>query len=188
MLDSLILLTANPAEVAEGANVISQLAGQFGVDWKHLIAQIINFALVAFLLYRFAFKPVLNTLEERQKRIADGLQYTEEMEQKLKDAEKQHSDMLKKAALEAKELIDGAREQAKNYTEKQAQEAVVNAENIIKKAEEAISLEKQKMLHDARKELADLVVATSGKVLSKDLTSEERSRFSESAAQELALN
>lgn len=188
MLDPLLLITTNPADVAQGANAISQLAGQFDVEWNLLIAQIINFALVAFLLYRFAFKPILLTLEERQKKIASGLQYAEEMESKLKDAELQHAEILHKAALEKKELLEAAREQSKNYTEKQAQEAVIKAEHIIKKAEEAIVLERQKMFHDARKELADLVVATSERVLSKKLTNEERAVYNETATKELAIN
>src|SRR4029079_9373540 len=118
-------------------------------------------------LYRFAFKPVLLTLDERQKKIAAGLKYAEEMELKLKDAEIQHGEILHKAALERKELLEAAREQSKNYAEKQAQEAVIKADHIIKKAEEAISLEKQKMLHDLRKEVAELVVKTTERVLSK---------------------
>lgn len=189
MLDSLILLTtANPADVAEGANVISKLAGQFDVQWHLLIAQIINFALVAFLLYRFAFKPILKTLEERQKKIADGLRYADEMEFKLKDAERQHAEIMHEAALEKKDLLETAREQAKNYAEKQAQEALLKTEYTMKKAEEAIALEKQKMLYDARKELGQLVVMTSEKVLAKDLTKEDRALFNETAAKELALN
>lgn len=185
MIESLILLTTNPTE---STNVISNLAGQFGVEWNLLIAQIINFALVAYLLYHFAFKPVLKTLAERQKKIAEGLQYAEDMKQKLKDAELQHSEIMHQAALEKKEILELAKEQAKNYTEKQSQEASAKAEHIIKKAEEVIALEKQKMLLSARAELADLVVMTSEKVLSKNLTKEDRARFNETAAKELALN
>ncbi len=188
MLDPLLLITTNPGDIAEGANAISKLAGQFDVEWNLLIAQIINFALVAFLLYRFAFKPILLTLEERQKKIAEGLHYAEEMRAKLKDAETQCAEILHKAALEKKELLETAREQSKNYAEKQAQEAVLKAEHIIKKAEEAIILEKQKMLHDARNELAELVVITSEKVLSKHLTNEERAAYNETATKELAIN
>ena len=188
MFEPLILLTANPAEAAESANIVAQVAGKFGLNWKLLIAQIINFCIVTYLLYRFAFKPVLKTLDERQKKIADGLQYTEEMEQKLKDAEKQHAETIKKAAAESKEMMDAAREQAKNYTENQAQEAVAKAENMLKKAEEVIVMEKRQMLADVRKEVAELVVNTSSKVLSKELTSDERSRFGETAAKELAIN
>jgi len=168
--------------------MIADIAGRFGVEWKLLIAQIVNFSIVTYLLYRFAFKPVLKTLDERQKKIADGLQYTEEMEQKLKDAEKEYAETMKKAAGDAKDLMNTAREQAKNYTEHQAQEAVSKAEATIKKAEEAISLEKQQMLLDVRQEVAELVVNTSGKVLSKDLTDDERKRFTQTAAQELSLN
>ena len=65
------------AEVAVGQgehlNPISDLAGQFGVNWKFLFAQIANFCIVAFLLYKFAFKPVISSIDERQKKIADGL-------------------------------------------------------------------------------------------------------------------
>lgn len=188
MLESLILLTTNPTEVIENTNAISKLAGQFGVEWNLLIAQIINFALVAFLLYHFAFKPILKTLAERQKKIAEGLRYAEEMNQKLQDAQLQHSEIIHQANLEKKELLKTAREQAKNYTEKQSQDALAKAEHIIKKAEETIALEKQKMLLSARSEVANLVIMTSEKVLQKNLTKEERMRFNETATKELALH
>lgn len=188
MLDNILFLAASTPEVAEGASIVTNIAGKFGVEWKLLIAQIINFVLVVFLLHRFAFKPVLKTLADRQKKIADGLQYTEEMEQKLKEAEKTYADKMKDAEHAAKELIDAARAQAKNYTEHQAQEAIAKAENMIKKAEEAIALEQKQMLFDVRKEVAQLVIKTSEKVLSKTLSDDDQKRFSQSAAQELSLN
>lgn len=189
MLDSLLLIaTTGPGDMVEGANVISKLAGEFGVEWNLLIAQIINFVLVAFLLYRFAFKPILATLDERQKKIASGLKYAEEMELKLKDAQVQYEEVLHKAALEKKEILEAAREQSKNYAEKQAQVATAEAEHIIKKAEEAIVLEKQKMLHDVREQLGELVVATSERVLAKNLTQEERTVYNETAMKELEIN
>lgn len=187
MLD-LILLVSNPSEAIESANVVSNIAGQFGVQWNLLIAQIINFALVAFLLYHFAFKPVLKTLEQRQKIIADGLRYTTEMEQKLKDTQNHQNEIIHQANLEKKEILEKARLQAKDYTEKQSQEAVTKADSIIKKAEDAIALEKQKMLQSTRSEIAQLVITTSEKVLQKNLTKEEQVRFNETATKELALN
>ncbi|PWU06121.1 MAG: ATP synthase F0 subunit B [Verrucomicrobia bacterium] len=187
MLNSLILLTTNPADVIENANAITKIAGQFGVQWNLLIAQIINFVLVAFLLYHFAFKPILKTLDERQKKIADGLRYTEEIEKKLKDTQAEQHAILHQANLEKKEILEKAHDQAKAYSEKQSQDAVSKAEYIIKKAEEAIALEKQKMLQSTRSELAQLVIATSEKVLQKNLSKEEQSRFNETATQELSL-
>jgi len=167
---------------------VSELAGSFGVEWKLLTAQIVNFVLVIFLLHRFAFKPVLNTLGERQKKIADGLRYTEEMKLKLAEAKNEKAQTLKHAAVEAKKIIDEARHRSKDFEEKQAQEAAVKAESIVKKAQIAIGLEKDQMLKDVRKQAADLVVRTTRKVLAKDLTGEERSRFSATAMEELSLN
>lgn len=180
-----ILLTTDPAVAAEAASNISLLAGRFGVDWKTLTAQIINFCIVAFLLYQFAFKPVLKTLGDRQKKIADGLQYAEEMEQKLKDAERQHASTLREATKEAKGIVDAAREQSKSFSEQQMQEAVARAEQVMKKAEEALRLEKQKMVAEAKQEIATMVIKTTEKVLEKNLSQEDRSRFTESALGEI---
>lgn len=188
MLDSLFLLVSNPSELAESAGTVSKIAGQFGVQWNLLIAQIINFALVAYLLYHFAFKPVLRTLEDRQRIIAEGLRYTEEMEQKLKDTQNAQAEILHQANLEKKDILEKAREQAKDYTEKQSQDAISKADSIMKKAEEAIALEKQKMLQSTRSEIAHLVIKTSEKVLQKNLTKEEQTRFNETANKELAFN
>lgn len=189
MLNSLFcFIVASVPAGAESANVLEQVVGKFGVDWRLLIAQIINFVVVTYLLYRFAFKPVLKTLSDRQKRIADGLQYTEEVEQKLKETEKEKNQIIKKASQDAKEIIDAAKEQAKNYLEKQSQEALLKAEETMKKAEAAIVLEKKQMLLDARKEIKDLVISTSEKVLSTSLTDQDRARFGQLAVKELSMN
>lgn len=182
MLDNCLFLAAADADL------VASIAGKFGVEWKLIFAQIVNFVLVVYLLNRFAFNPILKTMNERNKRIADGLQYTEEMEQKLKEAEKFYSDQLKKAESDSKNIIDAARQQAKNYTEHQMQEAIAKAEDILKKAQESIILEHNQMLDDVRKEVANLVVKTSSKVLGKNLSDDEKKRFNAAAVEELAIN
>lgn len=184
MHSPIIILASAAAEVS--GNPVSQLAGQFGVQWHLLIAQMINFCVVAFLLYRFAFKPILATVAERQKSIADGLQYTEEMKRKLEDAERDYASSMKQAALEAKQIIEESRDKAKSFYEKQHQEALEKAAEVLQKAEQAIALEKQQMLRDLRKEVAQLVVETTSRVLEKKLSSAEQTLFSDVATKELA--
>ena len=70
--------------------------------------------------------------------------------------------------------------------DKKTQEAAAQAEAIIRKASEATELERQKMLSDVRQEVARLVITTSSKVLSRDLSDTEKQAFSESATKELA--
>lgn len=167
-------------------NKITMITDKFGVSVPTLIAQMVNFCLVAIVLYYFAVKPISTTLEERQQKISDGLQYAEEMKTQLAEAERERTEKVKQAAIGAQKILAEAREQSKEMIEVKTQEAAAQAEAIIRKASEATELERQKMLADVRQEVARLVVATSSKVLSRDLSDAEKSTFSESAAKELA--
>ncbi len=186
MIDTILILAASVPEVGESTNPVAQLARQFGVEWKFLAAQIINFCIVAFLLYKLAFKPVLATIEERQEKIADGLQYAEEMKSKLAESKKKQIEVLKEAQKEARKIIKEARTSAKSHLEAQARETSDRIEAMLDKARKASSLEREKMLTEAKSEIAKLVVQTSAKVLGKKLSEKEKSTFSESAAKELA--
>ena len=190
MLNSLHILasvaTTADADITAQADQIHKLIGQFGIDTPFLITQIVNFCLVAFLLYRFAFKPVLATIDERQQVISDGLQYAEEMKSKLADAERHHAETLKQAAHEAQKIIKEAHDSAQQHLEEKTQEAVHKAESILKKAQEASELEREKMLADAKRDLTRLVVETTEKVLAKKLSDTDRNAFAESAAAEIA--
>lgn len=177
MIDSLIVIAAASAD--EG------LISRFGIDYKIILAQIFNFVIVAALLYKFAFKPILATLDDRQKKIEDGLQFSEEMKSKLAESERQQAEALKKANAEAQRIISDSRDQAKALYEKHVAETAVKTEDMLKRAEETITREREQMLADVRKEVAGLVVATAAKVLRKELDESERGRFSEAAAKEL---
>ena len=165
---------------------ISKLAGNFGVNWSTLIAQMVNFCIVASVLYKFAVKPITATLDERQQKIADGLQYAEEMKVQLAAAERERAEKIKEAAVAAQAILAESREQSKEMIEQKTQEAAAQAEAIIRKASEATELERQKMLSDVRQEVARLVVETSATVLSRDLSDAEKQTFSDSAAKELS--
>lgn len=169
-----------------GSNPIADISGKFGLTLPTLIAQMVNFCLVAAALYFFAVKPVAKTLDERQQKIADGLQYAEEMKTQLVEAERERAEKVKEAAQEAQRILTEARLLSKEMIEQKTQEAAAQAEAILRKASEATELERQKMLADVRQEVARLVVATSAKVLSRQLSDADKQNFSDAAAKELA--
>jgi F-type H+-transporting ATPase subunit b len=177
-----------PSVLDTGIDAIQQVVGPFGVKPTLLIAQIINFAIVAFVVYQFGIKGVLKTMDERNKKIADGLKYAEDMKKKLADTEVQQAEVLKQASLEGKKVIAEARDTAKALAEKVAQDATRQAEETLKKGQAAIALERQQMLNDLRREVATLVVSTANRVLGRDLTAEERARYNASAAQDMSKN
>ncbi len=169
-----------------GVNPVKEIALQFGVDAPLLIAQIICFLTLAYVLWQYGFKPVLSTMEEREKKISDGLRFADEVKIKLEDAERKHNETLKEASEEAQKTLATAREQAKDFEAKLRKDAEERAEDIVRKAREQMELERQNMIDDAKKEFANLVLATTSKIISRELKDEEKSSFSEVAAKELA--
>lgn len=182
MLESVTLIAAATTEAAGKAG----LAGQFGIDLKLIIAQAVNFAVVAFLLWRFAFKPVMATLDERQQKIAEGLQFAEEAKTQLAETEKRQAEVLREANAKAQEILHEARENASRFEEKMKAETATRIEDMRRRADEANELERQKILSDVRKEIARLVVMTSGKVLQRELSDEEKTRLDRRATEEIS--
>src|SRR6478672_3713558 len=88
-----LLLQAAPG----GEGQVSQIARTFGVDWPHLIAQIISFSIVCGLLYLFAYKNILGMLEERRKQIALGLANAEKIKAELARTEEQRLEVMRQA-------------------------------------------------------------------------------------------
>jgi len=176
---------AETAGHGEAATGITKILTDFGISWPFLVAQMLNFSIVAFILWRFAFKPVLATLDERQRKIASGLQYADEMKAKLEAVQQESVASARRAQVEATKVIDEARRAAKDFMDKQTHETSAKAADILAKAQEVIELEKKKMLAEARTEIAKLVVQTTERVLSKQLSEADRSRYNEAAAKEL---
>ena len=174
--------------LASLSDVTTGIVEKFGVDTPLLIAQAINFVIVAFVIWQFALKKILLTIDEREKKIADSLKNAEKIKLELEATEKQQNETLQEASLVAKKTVASAQEQAKSYIEAQKEEARKQAEEIVEKARSAMELERQRVLNDAREEIASLVILTTSKVLQRELGDEEKSRFSESAAKEISLS
>jgi len=166
--------------------VVTPIINQFGIRAPFLVAQIINFLVVASLLWFFAFKPVLATITERQRKIDEGLKNAEAANARLEETKKMTQASIHEAQLKGQKLIEEAQKAAKEYSDKQQQEAVEKANALITKAQAAIELEKKKMLAEARTEIARLVVATTARVLSRELSEFDRGKFNEAAARELS--
>jgi F-type H+-transporting ATPase subunit b len=165
---------------------IKQIADTFGVDWPHLIAQIISFIIVCALLYFFAYKRVLAMLEERRQRIVEGLANAEKSKAELARAEAQRLEVLSQANAQATKLIEEARAAAARVQEQETQKAIAAAEQIISKAREAAAADHARMLAELKREVGRLVVQTTATVTGKVLTPDDQRRLAEETARQLA--
>jgi F-type H+-transporting ATPase subunit b len=149
-----MIVLASLVETADG------IVKTFGIDWPMLIAQAINFLIVALVIWKFAFKNILSTIKEREKQIADSLVNADKIKLELEETEKQQQETLQEASLAAKKTISSAQEQAKAFIESQKEDARKQAEEIISKAKVAMEQERERVLREAREEIAALVVLT----------------------------
>src|SRR5260370_19101868 len=94
---------------AESSGQIEQIARTFGVDWSHLIAQIISFSIVCALLYRFAYSPVLAMLDKRRQGIAEAQANAEKIKAELAQTESRRQELIMQANEQATRLIQEAR-------------------------------------------------------------------------------
>ena len=167
------------------SNPVEQIAQGFHLELQTLLSQIVSLLLIFTALYFLAWKKVLIVLEERRNKIADGLQYAEEMKTKLAEAERKQSETLKEAAAEAKEITAQAQKTAKEIVEKTQAEAHRKAEELVAQTRENLSLERKQMLAEVKEHASKMVAITAAKVLSKELNETDRVKFTESAVQEL---
>ena len=172
---------------ADSGGQVEEIAKTFGVDWPHLIAQMISFGIVCLILQRYAYKPVLKTLEQRRQQIAESVANTEKIKAELAQTEVHRKEMMSRAAVQANELIEEARSAAGRVGEQETQKAIAAAEQIIANAREAADEDYARMLADLKRDVGRLVVQTTAAVAGKVLTAEDQRRLEDETAKQLVL-
>ena len=174
------------AEVESGGQ-LENIARTFGVDWSHLLAQIVSFCIMCAVLYRWAYTPVLKMLEERRKVIALGEKNAEQIKAELARTEAQRQEVIQKANVEAARIIQEARAAATRVQDRETQKAIAGAEQILAKSKEAASQDYERMLTELKREVGRLVVQTTASVTRKILTPEDQRRLADETAKELRV-
>lgn len=157
-----------------------------GIQWPKLIAQTINFAIVLFVLWKWAYQPVLRMLELRRQKIAESMAQAERIRAELEATERQRTQILAQAQAQAQKLIEEARQAAARLQAQEAQKAVAAAEQILAKAREAAELDRARMLAELKREIGRLVVQTTMAVTGKVLTPEDQRRILDEATRQVA--
>ena len=124
------VLFAAAAE-AESGNIVTNITTRFGVTKELFISQLIAFLVVAFLLKKFAYQPVLTMLEERRQRIAEGMENAEKIKVELANTEAARKKVMEDANATANKMIEEARAVAAQVQEKESQK--VKEKVIIKR-------------------------------------------------------
>jgi F-type H+-transporting ATPase subunit b len=165
---------------------IAEVARTFGVDWTHLAAQSVSFAIVCAVLYALAYKPVLRILAARRQQIAAGLANAEKIKAELDRIEAQRVGILEKAGAEGKLLVDDARAAAARVRAQETAKALAEAEQILVRARDEARRDHARMLGELRREVGHLVIQTTAAVTGRILTTDDHQRIAEETARQLA--
>lgn len=176
------------AALGQGSSLegLQAVQKQLGLYYAEFIAQLIGFSILLFVLHRYAYKPVLEVLEQRRLKVAQSVENADKIKRQLEEAALDHKRIIAEAHEKAAKTLAEAQKASETQSQQKLQETVAQVEALIKKSQEAMALERDKMISEVRREMARLVVATSGKVIGRNLTPEDQTRLQAEAARELS--
>jgi len=137
---------------------MEQIIAVFGIDWKILLVQIVNFTLLLGVLWYFLYTPLTNLIERRRAQIIEGVANAERAEAAMKDADSKKADILAKAAREAQDVIAHARTAGKQKEAEIVAEAQAKYERMLVEARMKGEELEREALEESKQEIAKMVV------------------------------
>lgn len=162
-----------------------EILKNFGIQPILLLAQIVNFLIILFVLKKFFYKPIVKMLDDRKKKIEESIKNADSIEEKLTQTEKETAQILEKARSEAQEIISQTKTEAQRIYEEAAKDAKEAGEQILSLARLAMTKEKENMKQELEKETMILVTAVVQKVLGKTLKPSEKQSLTQKAVSEI---
>jgi len=134
---------------------------------------------------KYVWPPIIAAIEERQKKIADGLAASERASKDLELAQASASDKLREAKDEASKIIEQAKKRAAQLVEEETQKGHAEREKIIAQGHAEVEAEKNRVKEDLRKQVGVLAIAGAEKILAREIDAQAQSDIVEKLVAEL---
>lgn len=138
-----------------------------------IVAQVINFIILLWVLAKFAYKPLLKAMEDRRLHIIKEMDVAEQTRLDAEALKKEYAEQLANARKEASSIVDKANKIAQSTHDEMLEQVQKEKEEMIISAREKIEQEKQKALADIREEVIALSTQIAGKVIEQKLNGPE---------------
>lgn len=162
-----------------------EIIRNFGIQPILLLAQIINFLIILFLLKKFFYKPITKALEDRKKRIEESLKNVDLIEKKLNDVQKESTMIIDQAQKNASSIISNAKDEAEMILTEANLQARNNLEEALVNARDQIEETKRQAQRQLQKETITLVISVVRRVLGKTLKVDQRRSLTAKAIGEI---
>lgn len=146
---------------------MTELFSTFGINWTLLLMQAVNFGLLLFVLWRFVYRPVLSMIDERQKKIAEGVQKAEAADRRLAEADEEGKQLVGSAAKEGESLVAAARARSETLAAEIVKNAETKAAASIADAATRAEESKRQALREGEKDIVRAAMLAAEKILAK---------------------
>lgn len=164
---------------------MEEILKNFGINPILLIAQIVNFLIILYILKRFMYKPVLTVLKKRQQTIKEGLKQAEESRILLDKTEAREKEILKQAQAEARKMLEETRKQRDEILAEAENSAKVHAQRILEDAKKQITQESREAQKALAMQISGLAVEFIQKSAGQIFSDEDQEKLIKNAVQKI---
>ena len=150
-----------------------------------LLGQTLAFVIFVAICWKYVWPPIIAIMEEREKRIADGLEAAKKADDSLEEAQLAFDQEINKAKVEAAEILEKAISRTSQIVNDATVKAEVEAEKILSSASKTIENDVNKAKEELRQKMSELIIDTSEKILGDEISSEKHQELLKKAASEL---
>lgn len=140
-----------------------------GIQWANLIFQIIAFIILIWLLNKYAFGPVIRTLDARAERIRESMSTAEQIERDMAETQRRNQEILDEARREAQGIVTRSREAGEELLTRAREEATLQRERELERARQQIRAETEQAKDELRREVANLAVTAASRIVRQEL-------------------
>ena len=150
-----------------------------------LLGQTIAFVIFVAICWKYVWPPIISIMEEREKRIADGLEAAKKADDSLEEAQLEFDQKMNKAKEEAAEILNKANTRASQIVANASIKAEVEAEKILSAASKTIENDANKAKEELKQKISGLIIDTSEKILEEEIDPDKHQNLLKKAASEL---
>lgn len=154
-----------------------ELITQLGVDWKLLIAQIVNFTILVGVLTFFVYQPLLDLIDARREKIRKAMEDAKRVEDQTRELEQFRIEQFKKIDQEVGAMLERGKRQGETMRERMLTEAKREADAIFAKGQRQLEEERTRVFQEVQGSLATMIVRLTGKILEREFSPKDQERL-----------
>lgn len=154
-----------------------ELIAKLGLDWKILLAQLVNFALLFGVLSWLVYKPILRVLDDRRERVRKAMEDAKAIENQKREIDQFKLEQFKKIDAECGKFLEAAKTQAEATKKEIITAAEQEAAGILDKAKQQIADDRKRLMTEAQNTLAALIIRITEKILEREFSPADQKRL-----------